>query len=310
MDYLNPATSAVNLLKACLPMAIAMIALSGCDKFEGSQTVPSYVKIDSVSFECDIDLQGTNNQKFTDAWVFVDDDLIGGFEMPATVPVLSEGKHKLEIRPGIMLNGISDTRAPYPCIQPLIINDFNLIPDSITKVSVTSSYYTNAEFVWMESFEDPSLAIRKTSNSDTGIVRTQPADAPGAFLEDFSHYSGISYLDADRNFLQLISDNGTGEGFVFDRGDFIFLELNYKNNIPVVVGVYIKKMDNTILERSFLVLNPSDEWNKIYINFTPIVNETTDAVDYTVYFAAQYDLSTGSAYVMLDNIKLVTRPNL
>ncbi|NTV84545.1 MAG: hypothetical protein HGA23_09650, partial [Bacteroidales bacterium] len=71
-----------------------ILMISGCDKFEGGQTVPSYLKIDSIGFVTDNDLQGTNSQKITDVWVYVDDDLIGGFEMPATIPVLAEGIHK------------------------------------------------------------------------------------------------------------------------------------------------------------------------------------------------------------------------
>jgi hypothetical protein len=162
----------------------------------------------------------------------------------------------------------------------------------------------------MENFEDPSLAIRKSPNSDTGIVRTQPANAPGAFIDEYSLYSGISYLDEDHPYLQLTSDNGNGEGFAFDRGDFIFLELNYKNNIPLVVGVYMTLTDNTVEERPFLIVNTTDEWNKIYINFTPIVNETVDALTYMFYIEAQLTDETESATVLLDNIKLVTRPNL
>ena len=289
---------------------LCIILLAGCDKFEGDQTVPSYLGIDSLVFETNNDLQGTNNQEISDVWVYVDDDLVGGFEMPATFPVLAEGIHKLEIRAGIILNGISDTRAPNPCWKPIIFDAFNFTPDSITRVSGTSSYYDNVEFVWMENFEDASLAIRESQNSDTGIVRTQPANAPEAFIEEFSQYSGISYLDENRPYLQLVSDNGDGGGFVFDRGDFIFLELNYKNNIPLVIGVYIKLMDNTVEERSFLVVSPSDDWNKIYVNFTPIVNETNDALSYTVYIEAQLPDDSGSAVILLDNIKLVTRPNL
>jgi hypothetical protein len=301
----------VNRLKYLLfIMVFALFCLSGCDKFEGDQTVPSYIRIDTIGFVTDNDVQGTDNQLLLDAWVYVDDDLIGGFELPALVPVLKEGVHKLEIMPGILLNGISDTRTPYPCLQPVIIEEFTLIPDSIRSVQVTSSYYGNAEFVWMEDFEDASLAIKKTAVSDTGIVRTEPAGAQGAFIDDYSQYSGISYLDDSRNYLQLVSDDGNGTGFVFDRGDFIFLELNYKNNIPLVIGVYITLTDNSVEERPFLIVNPSDDWNKIYVNFTPIVNETANALSYTVYIEAQLPDETGSAYLMLDNIKLVTRPNL
>lgn len=289
-----------------LVVVIAVVFHSGCDKFEGDQTVPSYIRIDTLGFVTDNDIQGTRNQKIVDAWVYVDDDLIGGFELPATIPVLAEGKHKLEIRPGILLNGISDTRTPYPCIEPIIIDVFDFIPDSIVSAMGTTSYYSNAEFVWMEDFEDASLAIHESANSDTGIVRTQT----GAFTDDYSENSGISYVDLNRPYVQLVSDDGNGAGFVFDRGDFIFLELNYRNNIPIVVGVYIKLMDNTIEERPFLIVNPSDDWNKIYVNFTPMVNETIDAVSYTVYLEARNTEDAGSAFIMLDNIKLVTRPNL
>ena len=86
------------------------------------------LQIDSVSLDTNYYEQGSNFKAITDAWVYVDDGLIGAFELPATIPVLAEGKHKLEIRPGIKLNGISSTRAPYPFYQPITYNDFNFFP--------------------------------------------------------------------------------------------------------------------------------------------------------------------------------------
>lgn len=293
-----------------LSLIFILFMLSSCDKFEGDQTIPSYIAIDSLGFDAADDIQGSSNQKIIDAWIYVDDNIIGGFELPARVPVLVNGIHKLEVRGGIMLNGIPETRAPNPCWKPMIINAYNFTPDSISRFYNLTTYYENCSFVWMEDFEDASLAIKGSNNSDTGIVRTYPAGAPEALIEDFSQYSGISYLDADHPYLQLVSVSGSDEGYVFDRGDFIFLELNYKNTIPVVVGLYITLTDNTVEERSFLIISPSDEWNKIYVNFTPIVNETTDARDYTVYLEASLPDGTEDAVIVLDNIKLVTRPNL
>jgi hypothetical protein len=290
----------------CL-FSLALILLSGCDKFEGDQTVPAYLQIDSIGFVSDNDLQGTDNQNFIDAWVYVDDDLVGGFELPAIIPVLSEGEHKLEIRPGILLNGISDTRAPYPCIEPIIFESYNFEKDNIVKAYGNTSYYSNAEFVWMEDFEDASLTIKRSQNSDTGIVRT---NAPGFFADEFSQFSGISYLNTNAPYLQLVSDDGNNQGFIFDRGDFIFLEMNYRANSPIVVGLYIKLTDSTIEERSFLIVNPTDDWKKIYVNFTPIVNETINAVSYTVYLESYLLDGSTEGFIMLDNIKLVTRPNL
>jgi hypothetical protein len=289
-------------------MAILMY-LSGCDKFDGDQTIPSYLQVDSISFTCDYSSQGTLDQNLVDIWVYVDDDLIGGFEMPATIPILSEGMHKLELRPGIKLNGISDTRAPYPCIEPIIYEDFTLIPDSTVKAGGTSTYMNNTQFVWMEDFEDPSLAIHETASSDTNITRTE-ASAPGAFIDENSQYSGISHLTTTRDFLELVSDDGNGQGFVFDRGDFIFLEMNYKFDAPVLIGLYIELYTGTIEDRAFVVVNNSEDWKKIYINFTPIVNESVDAENFKIYFQAFLPAGDESASFMFDNLKLVTRPNL
>ena len=289
---------------------IAAIFMMGCDKFEGDQSIPSYLKVDTLGFTTNNSIQGTNNQKFADAWIYVDDDIVGGFEMPFTIPVLSEGKHKLGIVPGIILNGISSTRAPYPVVEPIIINDFNFVIDSVISTFGSTSYLSNVEFRWMEDFEDASLAILRSPNSDTGIYRTSPAGAPGAFIDEHSEYSGISYVDVSRPHLQLVSTDGNGQGFVFDRGDYVFLEMHYRTNLPMVVGVYVQLQDNTIEERPFLIINPSDNWKKIYVNFTPIVYETVDAVNYKIYLEAQWtDIGT-NGFIMLDNIKLVTRPNL
>ena len=310
MKILYPKITANYLLNRWPVFLIAAIFLAGCDKFEGDQSIPSYLKIDSVGFTTNNGIQGTDNQNFADAWIYVDDDIVGGFEMPFTVPVLSEGKHKLEIAPGIILNGISSTRAPYPLVQPIIINDFNFVIDSVVSAFRSSSYMTNVEFRWMEDFEDASLAILKGPDSDTGIYRTSPAGAPGAFIDEYSEYSGVSYLDSTRPHLRLVSTDGNGEGFVFDRGDYVFLELHYRTNLPVAIGAYVQLQDNTIEERPFLIINPTDEWKKIYVNFTPMVYETINAVSYKIYMEARWSDIGTNGLIMLDNIKLVTRPNL
>jgi len=292
-------------------LAVLFFALFiGCDKFEGEQTIPSYIRIENIGFVTDYASQGTEAQMLKDVWVYVDDDLIGGFEIPATIPVLAEGSHKLELRPGILLNGISDTRAPNPCFKPVIYSDFVLMPNSVLPVSGVSSYMDNTEFVWMEDFEDLSLAIHPGNKSDTGIFRTQPSNAPGAYIDLNSRFSGICYLDEENKFLELVSDDGNGKGFEFDRGDFVFLEMHYRFDADVLIGLYIEMIDGIIQDRAFLGVNNSEEWKKIYVNFTPIINETVDAVSYKIYFQSQHTQGDDTTVLMFDNLKLLTRPNL
>ena len=73
------------------------VALASCQKFKGSQTVPAYIHIDSIAVEGDYYTYGANTANITDAWVYVDDQIIGTFELPATFPVLKKGKHKVSV---------------------------------------------------------------------------------------------------------------------------------------------------------------------------------------------------------------------
>jgi hypothetical protein len=281
-----------------------------CNKFEGAQEIPAYIQVDSLTFHTDYSSEGTDNHKLVDVWVYVNDQVIGGFELPAKFPVLQQGECKVEMRAGIKLNGISDTRAPYPCLKSYIRTGMQLTPDSVIRINPTFSYMDNVEFVWREDFEDESLAIKEGNGADTGIYRTEPANAPGALLDDYSKYSGIVTLDDDRNDMELVTDNGDGEGFVFNRGDFIFMEVNCKATTPILIGMYIHRSSiGGVEDRPFLMLNSSTDWNKVYVNFTPIVSEYNDAIDFKVYFMAQKAANVSPQTVLLDNLKILTRPN-
>lgn len=89
--------------------------------------MPSYLYIEKIGLNTQYE-QGTASHKITDAWVYVDETLIGAFELPATIPILTEGLKKITIRPGIKLNGISNTRAIYPYFTP-IVKDIALVRD-------------------------------------------------------------------------------------------------------------------------------------------------------------------------------------
>ncbi len=294
-----------------LPFVLLLIFLIyACDKFEGDQTIPSYIEIDTIGFSSDNAIEGTDAQNILDVWVYVNDQLIGGFEMPTRIPVLAQGASKIEIRPGIKLNGISATRAPYPYFIPLIFEDHMLIPDSVISITGTSHYRSNTEFIWMEDFEDASLAIVEYSGSDTGIYRTMPPNLEGAFLDEYSEHSGIVYLDSERPYVLLLSDDGNGEGFPLRQGDFIFLELHYKTNFPLITGMIIKHQDGSVEKRYLIGVNPTDIWKKVYVNFSPMVNESAGAINFKVFFEAKKESEEQAGKIWLDNIKLLSRQNL
>lgn len=290
-------------LKAVVALFL-FLALVSCNKFEGDQTVPAYIRIDTISVNTDYFSQGSNTHRITDAWVYVNDQLIGAFELPATIPVLARGRQKLEIRPGIKLNGIGGTRVPYPFYQPYIVTDYNFIEDSIRSILPVTSYYNTITFAWLEDFEGSSISIEKTSQSDTSIYQTSPINNPEAYLSDFSSYSGIVNLTTEKNSFKLSSFNA----FILPGlGSPVMLEVDYKCTQSFGVGMFAE-ISGTIVDIPLIVVNKSEKWNKIYINLGPNVSTYTSASNFKIYFESSMTGEDDAQYYF-DNIKLIYRSN-
>lgn len=281
------------------------IAMSSCNKFDGPQTVPAYLKIDTVFQHTDYSQEGENTHEITDVWIYLDDQQLGVFELPAMFPILASGKHKLEIRPGIKVNGISSTRAPYPMLKPIIYEEFEFFPDSVQEINnLTYTYYDNVTFAWIEDFEQSSITMQETSNSDTAIKRTSPAGNPEAYLSSTSKFSGQINVTDDKPYYS---------GWSFFAYDLpalespVLLELDFKTDTYVTVGLLVHYTGG-YESKPLVILNHSDEWNHIYINFTPTVSQYSGAIDFKVHFEALYEGGTKSN-IYLDNIKLIFREN-
>ena len=108
--------------------------------------IPNYLIIEEIN----VDDNTTAN--ITDAWVYVDDNLIGVYELPANFPTLEEGIHKVRIRAGIKDNGISGIRIPYPFYSSYVIDTFDFNSNNALVVPPQVSYIENIDF-FNEHFE-------------------------------------------------------------------------------------------------------------------------------------------------------------
>jgi hypothetical protein len=277
---------------------------SGCYKFEGGQTVPAYLKIDTVFIDTYYPEEGTDSHKITDVWVYVNDGLVGAFELPAMFPVLAQGPNELEIRPGIKLNGISSTRVPYPFYEPIVLENFEFYPDSVQELTnLRTGYYSNVTFAWMEDFEKSSISLVESSSSDTTIEKTQPQNSPEAFLSENSQYSGLISLTSEKSLFAAASfDNWPRP----QQGSPVLMEINYKTDNYFNTGLLV--WDNGALTKvPLLFMNHSDEWNKIYINLGPNLSLYPQTSAFQVYFEAVLEGTNQTADIYLDNIKLIHR---
>lgn len=287
-------------------LSFVILLNSGCYKFEGSQTVPAYLKIDTVLLNTYYPEEGTNSHNITDVWIYVNDNIVGSFELPAMFPVLADGVKKLDIRPGILVNGITSTRAPYPFYKPVTIEDFEFFPDSVMTIAEPQSeYYSDLVFAWMEDFESPSNSLDETSSSDTVIERTEPKNSPEAFLSSDSKYSGAIYLTEERPVYSAATYNSYP---MPTQGSPAIMELNYKTNNYLNTGLLIRDPGG-YTKVPLLVILHSSEWNKIYINLGPNLSLHPQATEFRVYFEAGLDNDRTASTIYLDNLKIINRPN-
>ena len=311
-------------LYAFLVLAVFSVVFASCRKFEGSQTIPAYIHIESIVVDSltDYFTYGATTSKITDAWVYVDDDPVGCFELPATFPVLKHGPHKVTVYGGIMSNGIAAARAPYPFYKPQIYESLNLVEDSIINLQPVLNYYPiggGVEKGWMEDFETANTLL-PVAGSDTSIIRINGSEA---WHSSNSFYSGKIVLPPD----SLDFTVATADEYSFHTGylQYCMVEMDYNCNDAFFVGVMYYK-NYQLVKHPLLRIQPTDtvndmpqRWNKIYVNIGPIMNENVTAPYFKIYFTSdlsvapvygepEYVQANKQRYYYFDNLKLFYRP--
>ncbi len=279
------------------PLLILLI-FAGCAKTSIDE-IPAYVSIDSISISV-TSIQGTASQKISDAWIYADNELIGAFELPVQAPVLKSGTVNLSISAGIKLNGINETRVPYP-FYAQINKTVELEREKVTDLGqMKFSYASTAKFAWQEQFEFGNLSIDSTARSEANLVRTYLPELGAAFPGEGNKYAGKVVIDSDSLIFECVSH----DSFKLPTdGTSVFLELNYKCNNAFTVGLLLN--GNLSSPKSVLVVNSSSNWNKIYINLTPTLASNNNVSNFKVFFTAMKKTTDPKAEIILDNIKLL-----
>lgn len=295
-----------------------VLLLFSCKKFKGGQEIPAYVKIEPWTLTTNYDIEGAATHAITDAWIYVDGSLHGCFEMKShsdgtyvMIPLLKEGGHKLQIYPGVKLNGIASTRVQYPFYQPYVVN-YDFKQGETGTFTPSTKYYdinvnTSICFKMMEDFED-IMNIRLYS-TDTTYADLEPIDYntdPNAWLDPVNSEhckSGHIHLGDDTKRFCVASDTLQGIPSV---GNYVLLEMDYKCSSEMLVGLYLKSSQEGIIDKEMVYLKASNTWKKTYINFSPIFNENPN-IAYAKFYLKGVVEGTNTADFYIDNIKLIYR---
>lgn len=280
--------------------------ISACSLLDKEEEIPALIEIESISLKTDLTTQGAPTHKITDAWIFVDDNSAGTYEMPFKIPVLEVGNRKLSIQAGIKNNGISLSRRAYPFYKTKIFENYDLERGKTHKLDVEVSYHDNLKFLFIEDFEDVVTQFEKIPQANTDIERVLVTDD----IEKFGQYVGYIKLDASKN-INFFAGNTKEKYRLPKLFQPVYLELDFKTDKELVVGLISHYPDGRSFADPVITLNPTFDketnglfWNKIYIDFTQFINGD-NAIDFQVTFTTDLSNNAGEANVYIDNIKLI-----
>ncbi len=261
---------------------LIMITILSCKK--DNETIPANIRINDITLN-----EINTTYKITDAWVYVDDQLQGVYELPALFPVLNNGKHNLRIKAGIKNNGIAATRISYPFYTSFILENFEFVPNEIKTINPIVSYLDSTNY-FVEDFEGIGINVSSTNISDTIIN----------ILNDGTNNYGSGILNDSLLTFEISTDDLTT---LPQAGSPVFLELDYKSNTQFLVGVYINY--SLVVKKELIWINPKENWNKIYIDLTNTISEGINAPSFSIFIGMKRDYNLDTNAIYFDNIRII-----
>ncbi|MFT4753767.1 MAG: hypothetical protein ACI9GM_000034 [Salibacteraceae bacterium] len=287
-----------NLLSILLFISL-LISCKGKD-----ETAPAYIHIEDVDFKYEnVSTVGNGGTSITDVWVFNNDDLLGVYQLPATIAVTAEGPNEIGIRAGIKLNGISATRE-YFAFYESWKKDITLTPFDTVVLEPEVKYYSNTQLSFNETFEDVVLKLDTASFSDVSLVRTKINGEP-TFLDN---YVGLATLTSDKPILKTYN----AQLFMVPATSSlpIYLELDYKCNQEFQIAAILQLPGNAATEIQSITLRSTIEdgemkWKHIYLDLTDYFIGQITASGFGFSITAYHSSVNQEGYIYIDNTKVV-----
>jgi hypothetical protein len=261
---------------------------------------PIWLYIDAWTLEDNTTIEeGALSQQFTDAWVYVDNDLMGVFELPVKIPILKTGTMEVKVFPTIHNNGISATKKIYPFVD-LYRETIAFKQNQVDTIKPVTRYKEGLNF-WIEDFEEAGPQIENDPNSQTVIAQGTDAAILGPNNGNYYGYVKLNKIDST----WIANTNGQ---LLLPRGQEIYLEIDFRSTNSIVTGL-IELSSTTVKNHINIQLNPQEvgqeKWKKIYIDLKELVSNLQSAEYFEISFVSFLDQDQTTTDVVIDNIKLV-----
>ncbi|NJO87225.1 MAG: hypothetical protein HC821_04310 [Lewinella sp.] len=197
----------------------------GCNPAEAE---PVYLLIEGVELRTNEAQQGAATQDVTEAWVFVNNVLLGVFDLPARVPVLADGEAEIRVEMGVRENGLSQLPNIFPFYAPYETNLTLVAGQTYALGILPFGYRSTTVFGIIEDFENNRPRIFTdllTGNSSLRISNSNPRSGSNCGQLTLDLSNPVAEITSLLNFLP--------QGLTPEY----WLEVDVLADVPVVWGL-------------------------------------------------------------------------
>lgn len=276
------------------------LILSACVK---NNPDPSWLAVDEWVLEANPALNGEEGQltqNITDAWVYVDEQLVGIFEVPFKIPILKEGPVSIRIYPTIRVNGISATKMRNEHLEQYETTGV-LVKNQTLSIVPKTHYKDNVNF-WIEDFED--INIKLTDDPNTSSAQLVIANDTLKWFNG-NYYGKVQLSTQDSIWVAYTNQD---QQLSISKNKHAMLELDYCNSVPFTNYLLFVSPNGTN-ENPMVTMTKSPlnalRWKKMYIFLTEIITSGPNNTNYIQAFRAFHDAAISNNIILIDNIKVV-----
>lgn len=280
-----------------------LLLLSACVK---NNPDPSWLQVNAWTLEANASLNGEEGElthNITDAWVYIDDKLIGVFEVPFKIPVLKDGLCNIRIYPTIKINGVSATKMKNEHMVPFEVNAILTKNQTLTLDPVT--HYRDGLSFWIEDFED--INIKLTDDPNTSSAHLNLANDSLQWFNG-NYYAKVQLTAQDSMWIAYTNQD---QQLTIPKGKQAVLELDYCNSLDFTHYLLFVNSNGTN-ENIMRTMRQSPlnalRWKKIYILLSEVIGYGPNNTNYVQAFKAFYDNTISNNLILIDNLKVVYFP--
>jgi len=275
------------------------LSFTACKK---EQSAPAYVYIPAIQVNSNYISQGSNSSQIVGAKVYNANQLIGVYELPVNVPVISTGNVTIQCLPLVENNGLASNYITYP-FYTASSNEVFLEENGQDTIYPEVAYISNSfAAYWYEDFDEVGIDFAPGPNSNAPLVIT---NVPDEVFQGTG--SGKFELDADTSYSKYLTE----QNFQYIPGTPAFVELNYKNNQVFFFSLILRPATGTPFKLPVYQFNSTINeegelyWNKIYIDIATSLSGINGIDSFDICFEMTRDAVVSDPIVLIDNVKVI-----